>query len=269
MDLKKSLTWTTLLFLMIGTGVYTQNICGNVITKKQIDGYYCPADSKTVQLSNISRHLCTHYCVSVMQCPVFSYHETTGMCMAQREICVVMVQGAGKVFSSIILYGSTKQECITWLPHGGNVPNHERLVVMGSGNYMARLRHNNEILPGKVTSTKVKTVTLVNGPTNINGNLDQSGVEYFVVSDTCCVIWVHYVAGNPMPSRAVVGGRKANGEPLFVASLWVITTDMKSRHLYGYYDPETKLGYVASGLEAKSNSTVDILVEIWDKNKKT
>ena len=68
-----------------------------------------------------------------------------------------------------------------------------------------------------------------------------------------------------MPPKAVVGGRKANGEPLFVASLWVITSDMTSKYLYGYYDPETKLGSAAAGSEAKSNSTVDIMVEIWDK----
>ena len=190
MDLKKSLTWTTLLHLMIGTSVYTKSICGNVITKKQIDSYYCPTVSKTVQLSNTSRHLCTHYCVSVIQCPVFSYHETKGMCMAmaQREICVVMVQDRGQVFSSIILYWSTKKECITWLPHEGNVPDHERLVVMDNGNHMARLHLDNEILPGKVTASKVKAVSLVNGPTKVDDYQDHSGVEYFVVSDTCCII---------------------------------------------------------------------------------
>ena len=266
MDLKKSLTWIMLSFLTIGTGVYTKDTCADVITKKTIDGYYCPVDTKTVQISHVSRHLCTHYCVTVLQCPVFSYYETKGMCMLQREICLEMVQGTGQVFSSIIVYGSTKQECITWLPYPGSVPDQERLVVMANGNQVVRFRHNNEILPGKATASKVKTVSFVNVPTKIDANLNPS-VEYLVVSDTCSITWVPYVAGNPMPSRAVVGGQKVNGKPLFVAALWVTMNDMKKKYLYGCFDPESNLGYAAAGSETESNSTVDIMVENWDINE--
>ena len=262
MDLKKSLTWITLSFLSMGTGVYTKDTCANVITKKTIEGYYCPVDTKTVQLSHVSRHVCTHYCVTVLQCAMLSYHETKGMCMLQREICLEMVQSTGQVFSSIILYGSTKQECITWLPYPGSVPDHERLVVMDNGNQVGRFRHNNEILPGKIAGSKVKTVSFVNGPTKIDDNLTPS-VEFLVVSEMCGITWVPYVAGNPMPSRAVVGGRKVDGEPLFVAALWVTTTDMKKKYLYGCYDPDSKLGYVAATSAVESNSTVDIMVENW------
>ena len=198
-----------------------------------------------------------------MQCSVLSYHEAEGMCMAHSEICVEMVQGTDRVFSSIMLYGSTKQECITWLPREGNLPDRERIVVMGNGKwYVGRLHHNDEILPGRLTAKKVKTVSLVNGPVEIAAKIDNPDVEYIVVSDTCSIVWVSYVAGDWMHPRAVVGGRKANGGPLFVAALWVSNTAMKSMYSYGYYDPETKLGYVLFG-GAQSNFTANIMVENW------
>ena len=247
---------------MLGFGAsYIRDL--TVISKKKIDDYYCPIDSKTVRFYRVSRHQCTQYFVSVLQCSVLSYHETKGMCMAHSEICVEMVQGTGRVFSSIMLYGSTKQECITWLSREGNLPDRERIVVMGDGKmYVGRLHHSDETLPGRLTAIKVKTVSLVNGPTTITENIDNPDVEYLVVSDTCSIIWVPYDTGNRMPSRAVVGGRKANGESFFVAALWVTNADMKSIYSYGYYDPETKLGYAAL-TGAQSNSTVNIMVENW------
>ena len=184
------------------------------------------------------------------------------MCLVHREVCVEMVQGTGQVFSSIILYGSTKQECITWLPYEGRKPDNQRLVVMNTGPYVGRLRQNNEILPGRITAQSLKTVSLVNGPTKIRVNLDNSDVEYLVVSDTCSLIRVPYITGKHMPSRAVVGGRNANGGLLFIAFLWVTNTNMESKYVCGYYDPDTKLGY-AILTEAQSNSTVDIMVENW------
>ena len=86
-----------------------------------------------------------------------------------------------------------------------------------------------------------------------------SAVEFAVVSDTCSMVWVPYIAGNPIPQRAVVGGRNRNGGLLFIASLWA-TASLESRYYYGYYDLELQLGYtVYSGVA--SNASVDIMVE--------
>ena len=105
----------------------------------------------------------------------------------------------------------------------------------------------------------LNTVSLVNGLNAMAKDID-SDMEFLVVRDSCSVTWMSYVTGNQMPTRAVVGGRKSNGGPLFVGSLWVTRSNIKSKYSYGCFDPETQMGY-AFHTEALSNSSVDIMVE--------
>ena len=261
MGLSTSLMSIMLFCQTFRTVVCSKDNCTNPITKKVVVGYYCPADARTVQFANVPLHLCTHYCVSEFRCSMLSYYVNKGLCLVHNEICMEMVKDTQLIFSSIMLYGRQKQECISWLPFQGNIPDGKRFLRMYEGNHMAiRLHYNDEILPGRLALDryKVKTVSLVNGPIRINQDPD-AAVEFAVVSDTCSMVWVPYIAGHPIPQRAVVGGRNRNGGLLFVASLWT-TASLESRYYYGYYDLESQLGYTLySGVT--SNASVDIMVE--------
>ena len=90
-----------------------------------------------------------------------------------------------------------------------------------------------------------------------------SATEFLVVSDTCAVEWVPHITGNQIPSRAVVGGRNADGGLLFVATLWTTNVAKKRKILYGYHDPELQLGFVLNS-KAASNSSVNIMVKNQD-----
>ena len=123
------------------------------------------------------------------------------------------------------------------------------------------LKYNNEILPGRFIqgTINVKTVSLVNGRVMVKEDAT-SAVEFLVVSDVCSVAWVPHNVGDQMPSKAVMGWRKRNGKPLLVASLWMKNAEMESKYLYGYCDPESRLGYTVKS-EPESNSGVDMMVE--------
>ena len=196
---------------------------------------------------------------------MLSYYVEKSLCLVHKEICVETKQAKEQVFSWIVLYRPPTNECISWLPYQGNIPDGKRFVFSGKENqrYVARLRYDNEILPGKLVKKPddmtFKTVNQIQGLNTIL-QVPDSNMEFLVVSDTCSVTWMPYVAGNQMPPRAVVGGRKLSGGTLFVAYLWVTRTDMKSKYSYGYFDPETQLGYAVYA-EALSNSSVDIMVE--------
>ena len=265
MGLTKFLTSTFLLHQIFGTEVCTSDICKKPITKKLINGYYCPTVRTTVQLFRVPHHICTHHCISVMQCSVLSYYVDKRLCLMHKEVCLEMTKDKEHVLSSIILYEPTKHECISWLPYQGSVPEGERFVRMQGGFplILVRLHRNNEILPGRFLqgNGEVRTISLVNGPVFIK-EVANSAMEFFVVSDICSVTWVPYVTGSPMPLRALVGGRKANSKPLFIASLWTTGADMYKKYFYGHYDPESGLGYTYHG-DVRSNSSVDIMVENW------
>ena len=259
----KSPVHIMLVYLMLRTGVYTTDICTNPFIKEPIYGYYCPTDTKTIQLFHVPHYICTHYCVSVLQGAVLSYHVNKGLCLIHKERCNLMVQDTEQMFSTVMLHWQSIEQCISWLPCEESIPDGERFVRMDSGNSFAvRLHYNNEILPGRFDSVKVKTVTLLDGASIIRLYPD-STMEFLVVSGTCNIAWVPYISGNQMPPKAVVGGQRANGQPLFVASLWTTGIEMKSKYGYGYYDPESRLGYVALS-EPRTNSSVDLLIELWD-----
>ena len=81
---------------------------------------------------------------------------------------------------------------------------------MKGGEHLAvRLKYKDEILPGRFIqgTSKVKTVSLVNGPVKVKED-PTSAVEFLVVSDVCSVAWVPYNAGDQMPSNAVKGRAK-------------------------------------------------------------
>ena len=256
---KKTYHTLLVLYIIFGPGVCTKNLRYTLIAKKVLNGYYCPSDTQTFYLSHVPRHVCTHYCVSEVQCSMMSYHVNRGICMIHKENCVVMVQSTEQVFSYMMLYRQQNHGCISWLPYGGSIPEGQRLVH-NLHYIMVRIHYNSEILSGKLTKNrKVKTVSLVNGPVKVYENPD-SAVEFLVVSDTCSVSWVPYIAGNPMPPRAVVGGRKWNDGPLVMAALWT-TAGMIKRYSFGYYDPDSQLGYAYNGGPA-SNNSIDIMVEI-------
>ena len=254
-----------LFYQTFGTGFYKKDICTNHISKKLIKGYYCPVDTTTIQFAHVTHLLCTHYCVSVFQCSVLPYHVDKSMCLMHREVCTEMVKWQGTCAEFNYPVRATRTRMFSWLPYQGSIPDGEQFVHMEGTHVfiLVRLHHRKEILTGRFLKRKgqVKTVSLVNGPMSIKEVAD-SAMEFLVVSDICSVAWVPYVTGNPLPSRAVAGGRKGNGEPLFVASLWTTYSNMKQKYSFGHYDPESGLGYTYHG-GVRANSSMDIMVENW------
>ena len=233
---RKPFICTGLLYQIFGTAVCTKKFPTILTAKKVSNSYYCPSDIRTFYLSHVSRHVCTHYCVSELWCSMLSYHMDGGVCILHKENCVVMMVATDQVLSYIMLYRQHYHGCISWLPYKANITYSERLVRMNNGQLITvRMHHNDEILPAWLHKNKlIKTVSLVDGPALVRKNLD-SDVQFLVVSDSCSVVWVLYIAGNLMPPRAVVGGRKWNDGPLYVAALWTTNADMNKK--YGYHDP--------------------------------
>ena len=245
MGLENFLAFMVLLDVTLWTEVSTKNVRKTIFVKS-FNGHHCPTETGMVKLSDVPLYLCTHYCISELQCSMLSFHVNNGVCMVHEEVCVEVVQATEQVLSYIMLAGPQHRDCISWLPYQGIVPIGERLVHMTNRRFiMVRNRHKNETLLGRLdTNNKntVKYVSLIDGPVSVKES-PGSAVDFLVVSDICSVSWVPYVAGNPMPPRAVVGGRKWNNGPLVVAALWT-TTGTKKMYSYGYYDPESQLGYM-------------------------
>ena len=58
------------------------------------------------------------------------------------------------------------------------------------------------------------------------------------VASSCSVVWRGYTAGNPVPKRAVVGGKWTDGTPLYI-----VTDYIKLRWIVGYYRPSIQRSF--------------------------
>ena len=90
-----------------------------------------------------------------------------------------------------------------------------------------------------------------------------AGREALQVNPECHVTWVSYTVGNPMPAGAVIGGLLSKGDDFLRNDLYVIQAKtLNDRLEFGYYDPETGLGYV--GQQGVNTYTqMDLLILLW------
>ena len=81
-------------------------------------------------------------------------------------------------------------------------------------------------------------------------------IDILQVRPKCQVILVDYSAGNPIPDGAVVGGYLATGSG---SDVYVIQAGEVAH--FGYYDPDTELGYVEyRGVKTHTEMKIMILL---------
>ena len=83
-----------------------------------------------------------------------------------------------------------------------------------------------------------------------------NGEEILQLKPWCSASWVRYVPGDPIPTGAVVGGYV--GDPSFETYI-ISGVANDGRKRCGYYNPETKLGYITA-VVAEVTTDMDILV---------
>ena len=239
--------------------VWTENHSCNDDNGSTILGYRCPDDLVKAHLTHVTRQACILYCHGKVQCRMISFDKIEHTCLIYKELCVEMNQD--KRFNSLLLHEDPKKDCISWIVYGGTVPMDKRILHTDAGKYsLVRIHYIGEILPARLRDSEtanVKTVRHKGGLDKVNLPATNS-VEFLVVSETCSVTWMSYTAGMDMSLRAVKGGKKWNEEPLFVAALWT-AADGVAKYEFGYYDPQSKLGY-AFNKGVASNASVDLLV---------
>ena len=249
-----------IIYFMVWTIVWTENYSCNDDISNTVSGYRCPDDFVKARLMHVTRKACILYCHGKVRCRMISFDKIEHTCLMYRELCVEMNQDIR--FSSLLLHEDPEKDYVSWSVFSGSVPMDKRIIHTDAGKYsLVRIHYNDEILPARLRFTDVgdvKTVKHKDGLDKVNADAMSYPVEFLVVSETYSMAWVPYTAGMDMPLKAVKGGQKWNEEPLFVAALWT-TAEGVTKYEFGYYDPQTELGY-AFNKGVASNASVDLLV---------
>ena len=224
--------------------------CSEVSSKESRLHQRCiTAPEPTVNLTSISRHLCTLECIRRRKCLFVNYNTVKHYCLLIDEKCIEL-----KWDDTLELryFGLTGEMCLPWVPV--SVFQSNPVSNLWDGRYPARWRHGLHIVPGKYVAKQNKWSGVLEG-----GRYETSdNIEVLQVRPECQVVLVDYSAGNPIPDGAVIGGYLATGAG---SDVYVIQDPQGFMH-FGYYDPNTELVYTVSW-GVRTYTKMKMMILIW------
>ena len=212
-------------------------------------GFYCDNNSSTV-LQGLDVNQCQLYCLDRGPCAGVSYSLVSGICIITPEHCLVVPLHPDY---EIILFQPTQHySCISWLNY------HPARYITRGNQGVARKMHENQLIPGKFAyNARVACIIW-----DSSEHCSRQGGEYPQVGDHCSVAWVPYTAGDPIMEGAVQGGALSDGTPLYVVNLHLKAEWGENGWAFGYYRPDTGLGY--AGLHgAQTKVDMEMLIVVW------
>ena len=199
-------------------------------------------------------HHCVIHCMD-KGCPFFNYNIAEKFCQLGDESCVSLVFDNQYNLTSFF---SPVKSYVEWISAAGSDTSHMirsstcHSVPPYDTCFVGRLISGLHILPGNYR-IGVPLYTSLNGQKYTSGQK-----EVLSVGAGCQVGWIPYVAGNVIPTRAVVGGFLASGTGF---SLFVIRGQANGYTLFGYYDTNAQEGYVeVDGVHVLTE--MEMLVEV-------
>ena len=210
---------------------------------------------KCINFTSVSRHICHSICLQRKDCSLANYNFVWNYCLTTNNNCVRLI--ADSEFE-IKYFGAQGSHCLYWVP--SDTLQLARAVYHDEDQVVGRHMKSPAMLPGKLYVTREDFYTVFNG----NGLHATTGKEALQVNPECHVTWINYIAGDPIPDGAVVGGYLSADEDSRRNDLYVIKAPTFDGHIeFGYYDPTAGRGFVEQS-GANIYTEMDMLIFLWN-----
>ena len=230
-------------------------IFGDVAYRK---GFRCRSEMYIlINLRDITRHHCTHRCITLQGCNLVTYNVEEMYCSLSNEQCLEYIADDGFVVAYL---GPREALCIKWVSYtlyeftkaivSRACDSKPQLATCMLGRLMSP---NSYALPVKFFNSSRRAWSVLDGEQTKRGTK-----EILNIQNGCGVIWVSYTAGDTIPTGAVVGGYLARDGGI---DLYVVRGRALGFEIFGYYNPVNALGYVALN-GANSLTSMEMLVLI-------
>ena len=208
----------------------------------------CVTDSAhTLNLTSFPPHICTLECMRRQHCLFTNYNKAQKYCLLIDDKC--MQWEVDNEFELRYL-GLPRQKCVSWVPV--SVFNPTLGVTRSHGTYAGRWRDAFNTVPGKYIPSQGVVYVAMGGAAHHFPN----GIEVLQVHPECQVTWLDYTAGEPIPDGAVAGGSLATEVG---TDIYVIRAQVSMDDQFGYYDPNTNLGYGEGSNAVHTYTRMDIM----------
>ena len=192
-------------------------------TNRPLNGFHCP-DGSLNNISDIDQQQCAHHCLIHQACRVMNYNPKDRVCLLGETTC--NAADSHPNYMLMVFRHKFDVECAIWKPKSDPLPSRTVDTRIGKHEALCSMKIGTDILIGHSTPS-YKCYFVVNG--NVEGHLNS---YVLTVSQSCTLAWVPYIAGSPLPEKALVCGHLTLSGPTYCARVW--RPDI-GRMLYGYY----------------------------------
>ena len=200
-------------------------------------GLYCPS---TVAIFHAPRHHCYLGCIQSSTCAAVNYNTTEGTCGWITTPCVQAYQDDDM---AITLFRVRKdRQCLEWRLVGKKhvIATDDRVVYSDD---LVLVVSRIMVGPGYFPASWSYQCFTSNGSVILKSRRLSLPCEILLLHHRCTSAWVPYIALNPIPPTAVMGGLTADGSKSYVVMFE--STDYPGEPRIGYYVEERGYGIIS------------------------
>ena len=176
-------------------------------------GRYCDANGSA--LSSMTFHQCKYICIQYANCAAVNYNSTDGKCTFLYKPCPLAHEAPGMEY--LVFTKTPAHQCSQWLPYTSPDAVDARMITSQTGVLMvSRIKYNGNYIIGYEYIPYGKCFTYTTVDEKIVSSGSSVPCERLRIADGCTAFWISYTAGDPVPARAVTGGRMFSGEVAYV-----------------------------------------------------
>ena len=213
------------------------------------NGRYCPGDG--IVSLHLLPHQCRYTCLQSTTCKAYNYNVTDATCTRFASSCL---QAFADTRMEFMLFIEKKaDQCYQWVPYSSGDSVDPRMIstdqpirlicrVQRDGNDLVCYFHTmyNECYASWGTSQF--------------SNTGGYPCQRLRIMDDCTVFWVPYTARDSIHPRAVIAGRMANGDVVYVTQFDSV------HHLSGHYVQGGDFATSPYGGSVRTSTTMMMLI---------
>ena len=217
------------------------------------NGRYCPGDGKVTP--HLLPHQCRYMCLQSNTCKAYNYNNSEGTCTQFTSPCPQAYPD--NLMEFMVVPAKTMDQCCQWVPYTPNDPVGTRMISTDDPDrIICRMQKDGD----DIVCYLGLRVSICYG--SWRGSRIRSSHGYpcqlLRIVEDCTVFWVPYVGRDPINPRAVIAGRMANGDAVYVTKFDYSRPPMLS--LAGHYVEGADLTYGSGGQAVQSSTTMMMLV---------
>ena len=208
--------YRTMLTLLVQSFWGATQPCQLIEITPVLSGKYCPVKGGTY--FNLPLHYCRAMCMQARNCAAYNYNISDNTCSSLAATCPQPQSNPVMEFGMLTV--RTPRECCHWIPFTRGAPRDERMVAeeQNPGRTVARTTNHGANYFGYHHDGN-DACYIATSSTN-GEKIDGYPCQRLRVAEGCTVFWAPYIAGDPLPAKAVIGGKNADDDNVYVASMY-------------------------------------------------